>query len=281
MTTVATWTCPSCRGVVATAYCPDCGERPLRPQELTLHGLASQALEALTDVDGRLLRSLRALVTRPGLLTVAYAEGRRKPFIGPVSLFLTTNVLFFAIEAIVGGTVFAAPLQGHLQTQPWSGIAGPLVAARLQALNLPLDAFAPRFDAAVATHARTLILLMTICFAPVAALIFHGGRRPFVVHAVFSLHLYAFILLTLTAGTLVPAAGMITGGVRSTSETLDHVLTLALLAVVAVYLYKAIGVVYGGRRSARLLQAAALTTATAAIVLGYRFGLFLLTLYTS
>jgi len=281
MTIVATWTCPSCRGVVATANCPDCGERPLRPQELTLHGLASQAVEAVTDVDGRLLRSLRSLVSRPGLLTVAYAEGRRKPFIGPVSLFLTTNVLFFAVEAIAGGTVFAAPLQGHLHTQPWSGMAGPLVAARLQALNVPLDAFAPRFDAAVATHARTLILLMTICFAPMVALMFRRRSCPFAVHAVFSLHLYGFILLTLTAGTLVPAAGMITGGVRSTSETLDHVLTLALLAVVAVYLYKAIAVVYGGRRSARLLQAAALTSATAAIVLGYRFGLFLLTLYTS
>src|SRR4029079_7966677 len=164
MTIVATWTCPSCRGVVATAYCPDCGERALRRQELTLHGLASQAVEAVTDVDGRLLRSLRSLVSRPGLLTVAYAEGSRKPFIGPVSLFLTTNVLFFAVEAIAGGTVFAAPLQGHLHTQPSSGIAGPVVAARQQPANVPLDACAPRFDAAVATHARTLILLMTICF---------------------------------------------------------------------------------------------------------------------
>ena len=281
MTTVAVWTCPSCHGAVSTPYCPGCGERPLRPQELTLHGLASQAFEALTDVDGRLLRSLRSLVARPGLLTVAYAEGRRKPFIGPVSLFLTTNVLFFAIEAMSGGTVFAAPLQGHLHTQPWSGMAGPIVAARLQALNLPLEMFAPRFDAAVATHARSLILLMTICFAPVAALIFRRRGRPFAVHAVFSLHLYGFILLTLSVGTLVPAAGMVAGGVRSTSDTLDHALTLALLAIIAAYLYKAIGTVYGGGRSARALQAASLTAATAAIVLGYRFGLFLLALYTS
>lgn len=281
MTAVAEWTCPSCRGAVSSPYCPGCGERPLRPQDLTLHGLASQAFEALTDVDGRLLRSLRSLVARPGLLTVAYSQGRRRPFIGPVSLFLTANVVFFAIEAMTGGAVFAARLEGHLHTQPWSEMAGPIVAARLQALGASLETFAPRFDAAVATHARSLILVMAIAFAPVLALIFRRRHHPFAVHAVFSLHLYGFILLTLSAGTLVPAAGMITGGVRSTSETLDHVLTLALLAVVAAYLYKAIGVVYGGRRSARLLQAAALTTATAAIVLGYRFALFLLTLYTS
>jgi len=281
MTAVAEWTCPSCRGAVSTPYCPVCGERPLRPQELTLHGLAGQAFEALTDVDGRLLRSVRTLVASPGLLTVAYAEGRRKPFIGPVSLFLSTNVLFFAVETLTKSTVFSAPLQAHLHAQPWTETAGPLVAARLQSLGTTLEMFAPRFDAAVATHARSLILLMAIAFAPVQALVFRRSGRPFAVHAAFSLHLYAFILLAFCAGTTVPAAGMLAGGARSTSEPLDQALTLLLLGITAVYLYRAIGAVYGARGRARVAQTAALTIATSAIVLGYRFALFLLTLYTS
>ena len=281
MTIVAAWTCPSCRGVVATAYCPDCGERPLRPQELTLHGLAGQAFEALTDVDGRLLRSVRALLLQPGSLTLAYGEGRRKPFIGPVSLFLATNVLFFAVETVTKSTVFSAPLQAHLHAQPWTETAGPLVAARLQSLGTALEAFAPRFDAAVATHARSLILVMALAFSPVQALVFRRSGHPFAVHAAFSLHLFAFILLAFCVGTTVPAVGMLGGGVRSTSENLDLALTAALLALTAAYLYRAIGVVYGARGRARIAQTAALTIATAAIVLGYRFALFLLTLYTS
>jgi len=281
MTTVAAWTCPSCRGVVATAYCPDCGERPLRPQELTLHGLAGQAFEALTDVDGRLLRSVRSLVAHPGVLTVAYAEGRRKPFIGPVSLFLATNVLFFAVETVTKSTVFSAPLQAHLHAQPWTETAGPLVAARLQSLGTALEAFAPRFDAAVATHARSLILVMALAFSPVQALVFRRSGHPFAVHAAFSLHLFAFILLAFCVGTTVPAVGMLGGGVRSTSENLDLALTAALLGLTAAYLYRALGVVYGARGRTRIAQTAALTIATAAIVLGYRFALFLLTLYTS
>jgi hypothetical protein len=281
MTTVAAWTCPSCRGVVATPYCPGCGERPLRPQELTLHGLAGQAFEALTDVDGRVLRSVRSLVAHPGALTVAYAEGRRKPFIGPVSLFLATNVLFFAVETLTKSTVFSAPLQAHLHAQPWTETAGPLVAARLQSLGTALETFAPRFDAAVATHARSLILLMALAFSPVQALVFRRSGRAFAVHAAFSLHLFAFILLAFCVGTAVPAAGMLGGGVRSTSENLDLVLTGALLAITAAYLYRAIGVVYGSRGRPRIAQTIVLTIATAAIVLGYRFALFLLTLYTA
>jgi hypothetical protein len=281
MIAVAAWICPSCRGAVSTPYCPRCGERPLRPRELTLRGLASQAFEALTDVDGRLLRSLRCLVSHPGLLTVAYVEGRRKPFIGPVSLFLAANVLFFATETLTGGTIFAAPLWAHLHAQPWTETAAPMVAARLQSLGIPFEAFAPRFDAAVSTHARSLILLMALVFAPLQALVFRRSRRPFAVHAVFSLHLYGFLLLIFCVGTAIPDAGVLVGSVRSTSEVLDRVITIVLLGATAVYLYRATGVVYGARGRMRVMQTTLLTIATAAIVLGYRFALFVLALYTS
>src|SRR5262245_48333202 len=146
------WTCPSCRRGIGTPYCSKCGEQRRDPRELTLAGLAGQAFEALTNVDGKLLRSFRSLVTRPGSLTVAFVEGQRKPFLGPVALFLVANVIFFAVESMSHGLVFSTPLQSHLQDQPWSPIAQPMVAARLALLHTTAASFAPRFDAAVALH---------------------------------------------------------------------------------------------------------------------------------
>src|SRR5580765_3247122 len=29
------WNCPTCHTTVSTPYCPECGERPLHPRELT------------------------------------------------------------------------------------------------------------------------------------------------------------------------------------------------------------------------------------------------------
>lgn len=52
------------------------------------------------------------------------------------------------------------------------------------------------------------------------------------------------------------------------------------LAACATYLFLAIGRIYGGGTLARGLQAAGLTLAVGAIVLGYRFVVFLITLYT-
>jgi hypothetical protein len=278
----AAWTCPSCKCARSTPYCPHCGERPLRARELTLRGLLHQLFESLTNIDGRVLRTLRYLVTRPGNLTASYLKGLRKPFIGPVQVFLLTNVLFFATDALTGGTVFATPLQGHLYRQPWSETAQALIGDRLRALNTTHALYAPRFDAAIGVHARTLILLMALAFAALPAIVFRTRARPFVTHLVFSLHLYGFILLLLSVGTAIPAAGVLAGGVRSTAEWLDAILSVALLSTVGIYLYVATGAVYGdSTRAARVLTSIGLAIATAAIMLGYRFGLLLLTLYST
>ena len=277
----APWTCPSCGRLNTTPYCPSCGERPRAPRDLTLRGLVDQVFEALTNIDGRLLRSFRTLVTRPGALTVAFVEGRRKPYLGPVAIFLVANAAFFAAESLTAGLVFTTPLQSHLQSQPWSVLARSLVAAHVAAQHTTVEAYAPRFDGAIALHARSLILVMALAFTPLPALVFRRRGGPLAVHAVFSLHLYAFMLLLFSIATAIPAAGLPFGGERSASRLLDAVLSIGLLLACAGYLYTAIGAVYGGGRAGRILSAAVLTIGVAAIVLGYRFALLLLTLYTA
>ena len=275
------WTCPTCQRATAGLYCPTCGERARDPRELTLRGLLDQAFEAFTNIDGRLLHSFRCLVARPGALTVAFLDGRRKPYLGPFSLFLVTNVLFFAVESLTRGLVFSTPLDSHLHTQPWSDVMQTVVANRLAAQQTTLALYAPKFDGAIALHARSLVLLMAVAFAPLTAIMFRRSRQPFAAHAVFSLHFYAFTLLLLTAGSLVPAAGMPFGMARFSSARVDAVLSIALTLGCATYLYLAVGTVYGGTRIVRTMRAAALTIAAVAIVLGYRFALLLLTLFTT
>lgn len=159
------WVCPNCGNPVFTAFCPQCGESPPRARELTVGGLFHQLIEAFTSIDGRLVRSFRYLLGRPGFLTLAYIRGQRKPYIGPVPLFLLANVMFFATESLTGGSVFTTPLQSHLKTQPWSAIAEPLVSHRLETLKTTLDVFTPNFNRAVARNARSFIMLMALSFA--------------------------------------------------------------------------------------------------------------------
>jgi hypothetical protein len=279
--TARAWTCPSCAAAVASHFCPNCGERSPDERELTLRGLATQIFHALTSVDGKLLRTFAQLLRRPGDLTVAYLQGRRAPYIGPVPLFLMANVLFFAAESLFGANVFATSLDWHLTRQPWSPWAQMLVPRRLDVLGTTLAAYAPVFDSAITLHARSLIIVMALSFAVLPWLLFHRRHKPFAAHAVFSLHLYAFLLLLLCVADVVPALNARFSGREAAWQLVDNVLAVLTLLACAVYMYVAAKKVYGAAGAGRVAQVAVLTVGVGAMVLGYRFALFLLTLYTA
>lgn len=246
-----------------------------------MRALLEHFFQAFTNVDSKLLRSFRYLIARPGQLTVAYLEGRRQPFLAPVPLFLIANVLFFAVEAVSGGQIFSTPLDWHLHRQPWSGFAPRLVGDHLASMHTTLELYSPVFDKAVALKARSLIIFMALFFAVVPMLVFIRRKRPFVAHAVFSLHLYAFMLLLFCVATAVPAMSALMGGPGFESSALDYFIANSLLVIGAVYLFFAIREVYEVRGVLRVLSTLVLAVAVGAIVLGYRFFLLIVTLYTT
>ena len=52
-------------------------------------------------LDGRLWRTLHALIARPGFLTLEYFAGRRRRYIRPARLFLVLYLLLFAVIGLV------------------------------------------------------------------------------------------------------------------------------------------------------------------------------------
>jgi hypothetical protein len=276
-----TWTCPNCGAAVTTPFCPGCGERPVGPLDLSLKGVAAQLMKTVAGVDGRLVRSLRALLVHPGSLTLAYGEGRRKPFIGPFQLFLLANVVFFAVQSLTHTRVFSSSLDSHLHHQDWSALAQELVAGRLAATHSTLDRFAPLFDRAVVLHAKSLVIAMAVPFALLLPLVFFASRRPFSIHVVFALHLYAFLLLLFCAALGVAAVDVVFGGAGLASAPIDNVLTTLILAGATVYLYLSSATVYGVAGWRRIASSLLLALAVGVIVVGYRFAIFVLTLYTT
>jgi hypothetical protein len=82
-------------------YCPACGQstRIFRRPWLQVF---REVLDELFDFDGRMLVSLRLLLTRPGLLARDYNDGRRVAHTSPVRMYLLISLLFFfVLPAIV------------------------------------------------------------------------------------------------------------------------------------------------------------------------------------
>lgn len=275
------WNCPNCKSAVFSAYCPSCGEHPLRPGELTCRGLLGQVVETSTNIDGRLMRSMRCLVSSPGTLTVAYLQGRRKSYATPLQLFLLANLLFFAMQSLTGSKIFSTTLESHLHVQDWSPIAQQLVNSRLKVTQSSLSDYAPVFDQAVALNAKSLIILMVVPFALILPVVFYRSRRPFVGHVVFAIHFYAFLLLLFCLALVVVALDLQSGGAGLDSARIDRAVSIVQLIACGIYLYFATGTMYGSRGIRRILEIIPLTLAVAGIVLGYRFTLLLITLYTT
>jgi hypothetical protein len=281
MDTAEQWNCPTCIVTVTTPHCPTCGERRPHPDELTVLGLCKQAIEAFTSYDSRLLRSIRTLMLQPGRLTLMYLKGSRKPFLGPIALFLLANVLFVALEGVSGSNAFASPLNRHLNEQPWSRYAQQLVTHHLQSTGTTMEAYAPVFDQAVAKNAKSFIVLMVLPLALLSALVFAGNRLPFATHLTYSLHFHAFMLVLISGTLLLAWLDTQFGGPGLRSQLLDNLLAIFLLLVCALYLYLSAGTVYQTRGWMRTFKSIVLVLAAAGIFLGYRFFLLLFTLYTT
>ena len=275
------WICPTCNTEISTPYCSGCGERPPNARDLTLRGLFGQLVQAVSNIDGRLFRSLSCLVGHPGALTIAYTRGMRKPYLGPFQMFLLANVLFFTMQSMTKTHIVSSTLDSHLHNQDWSAIAQRLVSHRLESMKTTLELYAPTFNQANLLHAKSFIILMVLPFALLLPILFYWNRQPFVAHVVFSLHFYAFLLLLFCVSLAVLAVHTWFGGAGLISSRVDKVLTAFNLVACVIYLYLAAGTVYGARGTIRVLKVVVLALATAGILLSYRFALFLITLYST
>jgi hypothetical protein len=225
------------------------------------------------------MRTFWRLLRHPGTLTVAYMEGVRKPYTPPFQLFLIANVLFFAVQSLTSTNIFGASLESHLHHQDWSPLAQSMLERRLGGARTSLELYAPLFDRAVVLNAKSLVILMVMPFAVLLPAVFLQRHQPFMVHLVFSLHLYAFLLLLFSIAVLAASIHVLFGGAGLGSAGVDNLLSVGNFAACAAYLHAAMGPTYGASGRMRPVKALVLAAAVGAIVLGYRFVLFPITLY--
>jgi hypothetical protein len=122
---------------------------------------------------------------------------------------------------------------------------------------------------------------MVLSFAALPPILFYRSSMPFVLHIVFSLHLYAFLLLLFCVALGIAEFDvLLLGGAGLDSARFDHTVSIALLLACATYLYAATRTVYGERGFVQIAKATGLSVAVAFIVLGYRFVLLPITRYS-
>lgn len=261
--------CASCGAILHGPFCSQCGEKRLPPGGQTLGQILHdwQATAALGE--GKLIRTFRLLLFRPGFLAREYFLGRRVNYTRPAALFLVCNVLFFVL---CNWNTFTTPLSAHMRDADLlhRGIARELVRQEVmgasgdtavwQQVYSDLEegqdvSIYPREFAALQTYAlrfgdREGILsrALIVAIIPITAalgwvfLMFLGENlaRQFI----FSAHFWSVFLLVIT---LLNGLGL---GVYEFSLHVlgrdlkvifeDRIFSSVLLGVMAVYTYAAL-----------------------------------------
>ncbi len=89
----------------AVNYCPVCGQENHNPR-LSLKYYAEQLAENILHFDSKTLRSVFTLLFKPGELTVAYLNNRRKQYSSPFRLFFFGLIVFLFAIIFVNNLVY-------------------------------------------------------------------------------------------------------------------------------------------------------------------------------
>ena len=257
--------CLNCGAQLQGKYCLNCGQAA-DSHRRTVWKLFDEFFEHLFDLDSRVLRTMWALIAKPGELSLAFREGRRQRYVPPTRLYLFTSLALFIAIALSGLAILQLEV-----TQPGKETG----EATLQYNNAkvrpvffepplpPPEAIPEEFardieqartetaDRVVATiftgilHAvkdpqtlntqltlwlpRLLFLLVPL-LAILLAVFYHPKKFKayFVDHVVMAMHLHTFLFVLLMA--MLAAAPFVSGGW----------LPWALLGIMSVYSFVAL-----------------------------------------
>lgn len=246
-----------------------------------LRHLLAEALSAFADLDGRFWRSLRALLFHPGKLSSEYIEGRRRRWVGPLSLFVMINVLYFLVPP---ASDFDLSLQDQIQFQPWGQWAHQLVESRVEARGTDLETYTAQYAAKSGSIAKSLIVWHIPWIALVLMVWMARRSWYYAEHVVVAAHGFSFLLAIalILSWVIGPAVAWILRILEvSAGGMMQRVLITTLLITALAYWSVACRRVYGLGAWRTVLAGPVFFVGLVVAHFSYRFVQFVLTFWVT
>jgi len=194
-------TCLNCGCQVERNYCPNCGQH-IASYSKGLWQLIQEFLEEFIRFDSKLLRTVVPLVTKPGFLTLEWANGKRMRYITPLKLYVTVSALCFLVLSLrPEAKIIQAPGSiADLRLSADNPALRPLIRNGLWQPSMT-DPKVLREH--MLMHLPTASLLLIPITALIFSLLYMRGKRYYVEHLVFVLHYDCFCYLSFGFAALI------------------------------------------------------------------------------
>jgi hypothetical protein len=230
--------CPSCGGGLVGDYCHRCGEKRAGARDLTLRHFLRDAAQELTSLEhSKILRTLRALLFRPGRLSAEWVAGRRNPYVKPLNLYLAVFALsLFAFSVYEPLSVYNLR---NVMEQDATGRIAKFVERLAERRGVRTEDFVERAGERWHDYMSLSSLLLAGSYSLMLQVVFLlFARRHFVEHLVFSLHFVSFT--TLLVVLMWPLYFFV--GIKPSPAGI--VLTVVVWLVIAGYMFLAVRTFY-------------------------------------
>lgn len=159
--------------------------------------VAHEVASDFAHFDSRILRTLRALLTTPGLLSKVYFGGGRSRYTKPLTLFVVLNVMFFVVQPHSG--LLGYKYSQYLNT-PDQGVVKriKMVREKLVTTGESEKLYEARFNSRLQEQKKSMLIIAVPILALAMSGLYARKRRYYVEHLVFAIHVYAFLLIALT-----------------------------------------------------------------------------------
>jgi uncharacterized membrane protein len=253
----ASSSCAECGTALLGDYCHGCGEKRPEARDLSVRHFVNDAAKELTSLDSKLYHTLRALLFRPGFLTLEWVAGRRARYLKPLNLCLALfAVQLFAYTATKQASMFNVAMIVENERQfaeqmklPNRGVYEHLFASGSKRKGASVEQL---YDTVNEKWQRNVSLLQPAQIAVLAVLLqllYVFSRRFFVEHLVFSMHFLSFTALTTTL--MWPVYFFV--GIAPSRY--NFAIGIAKFLLDIVYMFLALRAVYGGSLAFRVMRA--------------------------
>jgi hypothetical protein len=185
--------CKVCSNTFHGRYCNVCGEKVTEPYERSFLNFLDSLLNAFTFLDGKFIKSLTLLITRPGQLSRNIADGLRVPYMKMVSLFFVANFFYFLFPVFDS---YNSSLYTQLNSLGNHSIeAKAIVKEKLEKDKIDIKDFQRDYQSQSTNLSKLLIVLLVFAFTFFLMVVNYNKRIYFFDHLLFSLEFNSFMLI--------------------------------------------------------------------------------------
>jgi uncharacterized protein DUF3667 len=271
--------CANCGAPLADRYCGRCGQDG--HVSLSFGHFLHEFAEGMFHVDSSLWRTLRALLTRPGLLTEQYLAGKRQSYSPPFRSYLVISIVYFVLASIFGaqGSRVMTTQGREMQASDCAQLAANPGWMLRFVPDLENRCVRALSDDRRALTASLQTLLPKVMFAvlPLVALVqfwVYRRQRPlYLENLVFVLHFQSFFYFVGALALLLGAAITALAGARA---MVGELVDFAIYVWSVVYLFVATRRVY---RTSRLKTVLGLAALAVSYMVFYTLGVAVASMY--